>query len=261
VSTVDRDLVARSRKFEDLEGVIERGLQTFVDVGTALAEIRDLKLYRHEYATFEIYCVRRWHFTDRRARQMIDAASTVRALEAIEPDEETGTVVPVPETESQARAIGPVLKSHGIEAAAQVMSQASESHRGKVTADGIVEASQHLGYVKTTARQSESTTTEHTVDPDTGEILDAPAERERAVLDYATDSDSYRAAVLRRDLIRHLRHMGPPEAMDPTEAAALDLDSTHIVLLHDRVVAINKWVKAFDDARKLPPLRVIHGGT
>jgi len=78
------------------EAVIERGLHTFVQVGKALAAIRDQRLYRAEHETFEAYCKSRWGFTDRRARQMIDAAETVDSLP-------TGTTVPV--TESQARAL------------------------------------------------------------------------------------------------------------------------------------------------------------
>lgn len=79
------------------EAVIERGLQTFTEVGNALLRIRDGRLYRAEHATFEAYCRERWGFTDRRARMLMSAAQTVALIE-------TGTIVPVlPATESQAR--------------------------------------------------------------------------------------------------------------------------------------------------------------
>jgi len=42
------------------EQVIERGLQTFYAVGDALAHIRESRLYRAKYATFEEYCQDRW---------------------------------------------------------------------------------------------------------------------------------------------------------------------------------------------------------
>lgn len=79
------------------EAVIKRGLDTFFEVGNALAKIRDDRLYRGEYSTFEEYCRGRWEFTDRRARMLIDAAEVIGNLES-------GTVVPVmPTSERQAR--------------------------------------------------------------------------------------------------------------------------------------------------------------
>lgn len=58
-----------------LEGVVERGLKTFAEVGGALMEIRDQRLYRQEYGTFEDYCRERWGLERRRAYQLMDAAS------------------------------------------------------------------------------------------------------------------------------------------------------------------------------------------
>lgn len=59
------------------ETVIERGLKTFVDVGNALLAIRDGRLYRADFGTFEEYCKERWGIERRRAYQLMDAASTV----------------------------------------------------------------------------------------------------------------------------------------------------------------------------------------
>ena len=42
------------------EMVIEMGWSTFVEVGLALARIRDARLYRIEFDTFETYCRERW---------------------------------------------------------------------------------------------------------------------------------------------------------------------------------------------------------
>lgn len=47
----------------ELETIIERGLATFIEVGTALREIHNLKLYQKDYDTFENYCVQRWGFS------------------------------------------------------------------------------------------------------------------------------------------------------------------------------------------------------
>ncbi len=43
-----------------VEGVISLGLKTFVEVSHALKEIRDSKLYRQEYPTFDKYCREKW---------------------------------------------------------------------------------------------------------------------------------------------------------------------------------------------------------
>jgi len=83
------------RKLNDLETVIELGLQTFVEVGAALSIIREQRLYRESHGTFEDYCRERWGWTRQRAAQLIDASDTVAAL---------STIVDTPPTnEGQAR--------------------------------------------------------------------------------------------------------------------------------------------------------------
>ncbi|MGW7329699.1 hypothetical protein ACWGIU_14115 [Streptomyces sp. NPDC054840] len=63
-----------------LEGVIERGMNTFVEVGNALAAIQERKLYRSEHGTFEAYCRERWGFSRARAYQLTAAASAVSTI-------------------------------------------------------------------------------------------------------------------------------------------------------------------------------------
>ncbi len=58
---------------EKLENVIAKGVGRFLAVGKALMEIRDRRLYRTEYATFEEYCRLRWHFSRQRGLQFIEA--------------------------------------------------------------------------------------------------------------------------------------------------------------------------------------------
>lgn len=65
----------------ECEAVIEEGLRTFVDVGNALLTIRDKRLYRDEYGTFEAYCQERWGWTRQHANRTIAAAEIVRNLE------------------------------------------------------------------------------------------------------------------------------------------------------------------------------------
>lgn len=68
LSSVEQDRLAHE------EAAIERGLDTFLRVGTALAAIRDQRLYRESHATFADYCQERWGLSRSRAYQMIEAA-------------------------------------------------------------------------------------------------------------------------------------------------------------------------------------------
>lgn len=103
---------------DELEEVIDRGLDTFREVGMALFAIRERKLYRTSHGTFEAYCQDRWGLTDRRARQIIEAA-------------EIGTIVPV-QNEGQARALKPVADDP--EVARQVYERVAEETDGHPTA-------------------------------------------------------------------------------------------------------------------------------
>jgi DNA-binding XRE family transcriptional regulator len=79
------------------EAVIERGLQSFVEVGEALAAIRDQRLYRATYRNFDAYLQARWPELGQRnyAGKLIRAARVAREL---------GTNVPIlPSSEGQVR--------------------------------------------------------------------------------------------------------------------------------------------------------------
>ncbi len=82
-------------RLDELETTIDAGLKTFVDVGLALMEIRDSRLYRESYGTFEDYCQNRWGMVRRHANRLIVAAGVIENL---------GPIGPIlPKTESQAR--------------------------------------------------------------------------------------------------------------------------------------------------------------
>src|ERR1044072_7340977 len=59
------------------EETIAKGWHTFVEVGKALAIIRDHRLYRTEHSTFEDYCRLRWQFGRAYAYRLITAAEVV----------------------------------------------------------------------------------------------------------------------------------------------------------------------------------------
>lgn len=71
----------------ELETTIERGLVTFVEVGAALMEIRDNRLYTSEFATFEAYCQERWSWGRNYVNKQIAAAKVAGTLGTIVPNE------------------------------------------------------------------------------------------------------------------------------------------------------------------------------
>ena len=64
------------------EGVVEKGLAAFLDVGQALWQIRQSRLYRERFDTFEEYVEQRWHMSKSSAYRVISATEIVQQLEA-----------------------------------------------------------------------------------------------------------------------------------------------------------------------------------
>jgi hypothetical protein len=67
-----------------LESTILAGLQQFIDVGNALVEIREAKLYQDQYETFEAYCRQKWGMSKTHANRLILGAQAVHQLGNIE---------------------------------------------------------------------------------------------------------------------------------------------------------------------------------
>lgn len=80
VSEVQSLSAAERNRFKECERVIEIGLHAFVEVGNALLEIRQEKLYRSDYQTFESYCRERWQLKRQRAYELMEAAEIVVSL-------------------------------------------------------------------------------------------------------------------------------------------------------------------------------------
>ena len=82
-------------ELERCEVVIKQGLDTFIEVGQALLTIRDKRLYRASFKTFEEYCGDRWGMSRKRAYDMLAASQVLSNLSPI------GDILP--QTESQVR--------------------------------------------------------------------------------------------------------------------------------------------------------------
>ena len=63
---------------------IEKGIQTFLDVGNALKIIREQKLYRETHATFESFMQDEFGLPRRRAYQLMEAAEVIEQIKRIE---------------------------------------------------------------------------------------------------------------------------------------------------------------------------------
>lgn len=68
-------------RLQQLESVIDRGKQAFIEVGTALVEIRVNRLYRSEFKTFEEYCQSKWGFSRQFANKTIESSGIASDLE------------------------------------------------------------------------------------------------------------------------------------------------------------------------------------
>ncbi len=90
-----READANADELARLEDIIDRGYQTFLEVGQALQEIRDQKLWKHEYDSFESYVEKKWKWTEHYAKRVIRA---VKVAQDVGP--------PYPANEAVARALG-----------------------------------------------------------------------------------------------------------------------------------------------------------
>jgi hypothetical protein len=59
----------------ELERTIARGKQRLVKMGLALGVIRDLRLYRRDYGSFDEYCRAKWGGGRQRVYRLIKAAA------------------------------------------------------------------------------------------------------------------------------------------------------------------------------------------
>ena len=122
--------LTESKRLIELESVIERGQKTFLEVGDALTEIRDSRIYRSDYGTFDEYCKIKWGWQRQRAYELISAALTVNELPA-----KCNQLIT---REGQARALAAVPAEKRVE----VVEKAAAA--GPVTAKSITEAAKEV---------------------------------------------------------------------------------------------------------------------
>lgn len=133
---VENTLASHERaRLLELEDVVESGLQTFIQVGTALAEVRDSRLYREAHPTFEDYCRERWAFTRQRALQLIAAADVTTMVVA--------AGLPAPGNERQARELAVSADEESVIEAWREARAEAERHGKTITAKTVRNAVQN----------------------------------------------------------------------------------------------------------------------
>src|SRR5262249_14836463 len=91
---------AQRARLHELERVVEKGLDSFLACGKALMEVRDQKLFRENYDTFEQYCRERWGLSRSRGQEII--RSTVVAQNLLDAPGATNGEAPLPPDGSEA---------------------------------------------------------------------------------------------------------------------------------------------------------------
>lgn len=126
-------LVREQRSLARCEEKIEKGMATFVEVGKALAEIRDRKLYRDTHKTFAAYVKERWGKSRNWADVTIQSSAAVASIE----NAHHGGQKP---NERQARELAKAPE----EDRAEVWEEVTEEHGEKITAAKVAAAVERL---------------------------------------------------------------------------------------------------------------------
>jgi hypothetical protein len=121
--------VTERGKLRKLEAIVAEGISSFIVVGEALKEIREGKLYRESYKTFDKYVSERWGFEKSRAYQLIDASDTNKKVSTIVEEIERASEI---KNEGQLRE----LKDVPADSVAPVIERA-----GKIAGDDKITAS------------------------------------------------------------------------------------------------------------------------
>ena len=111
--------------------IIKKGLKSFLEVGTALLEIKNYKeglFYKDGYGTFENYCREKWRFGQSYAYRLIGAAEVVTEISPIGENEKFTR----PTSESQIRPLSRLANAEDRKTAWE--QAASKAGKNEITA-------------------------------------------------------------------------------------------------------------------------------
>jgi len=140
-------IIENRKDLERLEGIIEKNLTAFYEVGKALIQIKQREYYIDVlgYDTFEQYCRERWDMSKRHAYRLIDSC---KVIDVVKSDQ-----LVTPSTESQCRPLSKLEPEQQVKAWEMAVETAPD---GKVTARHVSKVVKELiGSNKTKYQQGQ----------------------------------------------------------------------------------------------------------
>lgn len=133
---------------------IQRGWDTFVEVGQALKEIRENRLYREEFPTWEAFCRQIVGSSKTQANRQIQASALVIEMREMTPNGvKSDPDLPLPANEAQARVLAPIK---GAEKRWEVWEAAvRQSDGNQVSAEMIQEIAVEKGVIEKPERRKQ----------------------------------------------------------------------------------------------------------
>lgn len=236
-------------RLEELETIVSKGLAGFFEVGKALNEINEKRLYRQYHQTFEAYLADQWQIDRSRGYQMIVAAQVADEMS-------TMVDIPQPANERQARALKPLSGQPA--KMAEAMAQAAEATDGKPTAKAIKDAVDDIVDPDLAIRlQKDADRAARKADQDAKKARQSAAEAD--LLDRAADEfDDVAAAALNRKTRDALDNLSAVLACDP-DAAAMACPSSQTPARLAQLDLLDRWSASHRARLNGTPLHLIRG--
>ncbi|GAB6191120.1 hypothetical protein [Desulfocastanea catecholica] len=144
--------VQEEKRLEQLENLVVENFKTFVQVGQALAEIKERKLYRMKALTFEKYCKELFDIAKSRVRELINATDVIENLRHGGGFGDDQLLLPLNE-----RQVRPLIKLRPEQQLAVWKAAVESAPRGKVTSSHVANVvKSYLGEkIKKTVHQAQ----------------------------------------------------------------------------------------------------------
>lgn len=252
--------VREEKRLAELEQVIKDNFRGFVAVGQALAEIRETRLYRQYYPTFEDYCFNLWDVSRPRAYQLIDSARVIDNLSTIVDKNESEIIIDIlPRNEAQARELARLQPEEQVKVWAGLLQEArhqtaQKARQVNVTASAVKKAV--LAYkgkkLQVVINKAVREPGEHRTEFESEEFTDAfkafmvqiDIER-RAGWRYTSRKSCHKALLT---VLEAVADAGPQVyecgcCMDLSEREKLQKAGFSVFRMNSKITAIEKWIR------------------